>query len=284
MRHPFSELRPEYTDLLGRVQVTQEREAHGVAEHLRQHLVQYDHVGDRTHVPPALLAALHQRESSANFKTYLGNGEPLSRTTRLVPRGRGPFLGPNAWEAGAVDAINYDHLNDTTEAWSMPYVLWKGEAWNGFGPRNHGCHTGYLWSGTNIYKGGKYVADGKWDPDHWDTQLGIVPVMLALFEQEPSWVIPGSPLHLVKGLVTVPAPSIVPEGVGGGATGGTLWVQQTLNRLGFGPLLEDDSYGRRTREAVRAFQKSAGLRQDGLAGTTETIPALMRAIKRKETT
>src|SRR5258708_6831763 len=56
----------------------------------------------------------------------------------------------------------------------------RGGAVNGFGPRAHGRHTGYLWSWTNIYTGGKYVADGKWDPDHVDEQCGMVPMMAAL--------------------------------------------------------------------------------------------------------
>jgi lysozyme family protein len=40
-----------------------------------------------TGVPWFVVAALHERESGADFATYLGNGEPLNRVTQLVPKG-----------------------------------------------------------------------------------------------------------------------------------------------------------------------------------------------------
>lgn len=52
------------------------------------------------------------------------------------------------------------------------------------------------------------------------------------------------------------------------------WVQHALNRLGFGPLVEDGDSGEKTRGAVRVFQaKNPPLIVDGLAGP-KTIAAL----------
>ena len=47
----------------------------------------------------------------------------------------------------------------------------------------------------------------------------------------------------------------------------TVWLQQSLNKLGYQPLLEvDGRYGPATREAVRWFQAQNGLSVDGDAG------------------
>lgn len=274
MKHPFSLLRPEYERDLALMRVTRTADVDKAARDLLKNRTRYQAVSERTSVPLVLIAALHMRESSGNFSTYLGNGEPLTRKTKLVPKGRGPFA---TWEDGALDAIWFDQLDMNEVPWSMPYCCYEGEAWNGFGPRNRGKKTGYLWSGTSIYTGGKYVADGVWSATTFDKQLGIVPVMLRMIALAPDLAIPDS------GAVPVPPAAVplvpTPDGVGGGKPDeGTRWVQASLNRLGFGPLVEDDSYGRRTRAAVKAFQKSAKIDQDGLAGPI-TKAALRAALK-----
>lgn len=268
MNHPFSALKAEYERDLAAMTITRDAEVDKAARDRLAARAHYAAVSARTGVPLVLLAALHMRESSGNFTTYLGNGEPLSRITKLVPKGRGPF---KSWEDGALDAIRLEKLDQNTAPWSMAYCCYEGESWNGFGPRNRGKKTGYLWSGTNIYTGGKYIADGIWAPTVMDKQLGIVPVMARMIALTPDLALPAL-------LPVVASPSIAtltptPEGVNS-----ALWIQQSLNRLGFGPLLEDDSYGRRTRDAVKAFQKSAKLDQDGLAGP-KTKAALQAALK-----
>ena len=55
-----------------------------------------------TGVPWYMIAALHWRESSGNFKTQLAQGDPLNRRSTHVPRDRGPF---KTWEDGAYDAL-----------------------------------------------------------------------------------------------------------------------------------------------------------------------------------
>lgn len=271
MNHPFAELRPEYEHLLSIMKATKAPLVEQVARKLVGFKDRYKWVSDRTGVPIAVLATLHERESTANFHTYLGNGEPLNRVTRLVPKGRGPFADPQAWEKGAIDAIGLDGLAVNSAPWSMPYACWKGEAWNGFGPRNHGRHTGYLWSGTNIYTGGKYVADGVWNPDFQDPQLGIVPVMLRMGTLDPSLQLTGV-LAAVVAPSIVPAPAPAPVGVTG-----ALEIQQALNIIGNYSLVEDGNYGRRTRNVIRDFQLKHGLTTDGLVGP-KTAAALEKAL------
>jgi peptidoglycan hydrolase-like protein with peptidoglycan-binding domain len=83
---------------------------------------------------------------------------------------------------------------------------------------------------------------------------------------------PSGPIVVPQGIVVTPTP----VGVGGG-TRSAAWVQHALNQLSVEgtPLVEDNSYGRKTRNAVRAFQAAHGLDADGLAGP-KTIAALER--------
>lgn len=56
-----------------------------------------------------------------------------------------------------------------------------------------------------------------------------------------------------------------------------LWLQQSLNRLGLGPLDEDGRVGPQTRTAVKKFQELAGLIVDGIPGPN-TEAALVTAL------
>lgn len=65
----------------------------------------YQQIEAITHVPYYFIGLCHDRESNFDLNTYLGNGQALDRVTTIVPKGRGPFLGPNAFVDGAVDAL-----------------------------------------------------------------------------------------------------------------------------------------------------------------------------------
>lgn len=286
MQHPFAVLRPEYERLLATCSInSRDRDrVDDAARKLIGFMPRYVGAVAGMAVPPAEVAVLHERESDADFKTYLGNGEPLSRVTRLVPKGRGPWLDPNAWEKGAADAIRYDGLDDNSAPWSMPYGLWKGEGFNGFGPRNHGRHSGYVWACTSVYDGGKYTetpAGSRWNPEMWDQQIGIAALLIRIGEIAPQYAIIGMPQIVASAPAAPPLP--VPEGVGGGGVD-SVWIQHQLNvwsrrtveNESWYPLDEDGSYGRITRRAVREFQARNGLKADGLAGAVETIPALKK--------
>lgn len=136
-------------------------------------------------VPWPLIAVLHRRESDANFGTYLGNGDPLSRRTTHVPRGRGPFTGPNAFKSGAVDALHLDGLTAVKD-WTLEKMLWYAEIFNGLGYENHGLPSPYIWGGTNIQKAGKYVSDGVWSSSAWDSQPGCAPILYLISKLDAS--------------------------------------------------------------------------------------------------
>src|SRR6185503_7189110 len=168
-----------------------------------------------------------------------------------------PGMGfPVTWEYAAIDALTYDSLVGDRGPWTLPYCCYRAEAWNGFGPRNHGINTGYLWAGTDHYTRGKYIRDGRWDPNHEDGQLGVVPVMLRMIELAPDLgLIPtlsATPLQPVPETPTGdPAPS--PKKASQRVELDTCAdLQRGLNMLGVEgtPLTVDGSYGRRTAAAV----------------------------------
>jgi lysozyme family protein len=154
--HPFEELKAEYERLLATVRFTREQEIDQTARKLLDHLPRYQSLSTKVGIPAVFIAAIHERESSANFNTNLGQGDSLARPSVHVPKGRPPLGAPPndhfpvSWEYAAEDALRLDHIDDNSAPWSMAYACWKGEIYNGFGARNHGRYTGYLWAGTNV--------------------------------------------------------------------------------------------------------------------------------------
>ncbi len=179
-----------------------------VAKRLHSHLDRYQTVSKATGVPPAVLMCIHEREASGRFDTYLGNGQPLSKITTIVPKGRGPF---QTWEAGAIDALKLDHLN-TVSGWTVELAAYEFELYNGFGYRNKGVPSAYLWAGSNQYVSGKYVSDGKWDPNAVDHQLGAMVLLKSIFDLDPSLVLRRDLGGLMASAVpTPPPPDVEPK-------------------------------------------------------------------------
>lgn len=149
-----------------------------VADKILMNKVRYQAVSAKTSVPWEVIGVIHYRESSCNFNTYLGNGEPLSRKTRLVPKGRGPFA---TWEDGAIDALmNASPKAGLNTDWSIGGTLDIVEKYNGLGYARMDKPSPYVWAGTDQYSAGKYVADGVYDPSHVDTQLGCAGILSQL--------------------------------------------------------------------------------------------------------
>jgi lysozyme family protein len=310
MQHPFSVLAPEYSALLAALQLDPARERElaaraavvlALSEHHRD---EWAEVEARTGVPRLWGLASFERESGSDYGRSPAQGDRWDRVSVNVPRGLGPY---RCWGDACVAAYRLDHLDEVVRdqgsaisnqegatsslitdpchlipepGWTWPRACYEGELFNGFGPRAHGRHTGYLWSWTNIYTGGKYVADGKWDPDHVDTQCGMVPMMAALLRLDSSLaLVEAPPWSAVPGSAGVPpaplpVPAVPPPNLPAVFDSKvTAWLQAALNRLntteGFSkdpPLVVDGSYGRHTRRAVTAFQAAHGLEPDGLAG------------------
>lgn len=225
----------------------------------------YLQIETKTNVPWAFIGLCHYRESHFDFDTYLGNGQSLERRTTIVPKGRGPFTGPNAFVDGAIDALRIEQFLGAKD-WSIPRILFRLEGFNGYGYRKFGVNSPYLWGGSTLYgppeaKAGKYVRDGVFDPNVVDTQLGTAVLLKVLMGLDPSIKFDEAPA------------SVAPEpDEEFGQT--ILWVQQSLNRLGaFPQLVEDGINGPRTRDAISRFQQQNGLPDTGLPDAA-TIAAI----------
>jgi lysozyme family protein len=132
----------------------------------------YEAVEKLTKVPWYFVGITHSLEAGFNFQAHLHNGDPLRGRTFQVPAGRPKqWNPPNDWSSSAADALTlkkYDHQPD----WTLGQLLFRFEQYNGFGYRPRAVPTPYLWSFSNHYTKGKYVADGKWNSDAVSKQCG----------------------------------------------------------------------------------------------------------------
>lgn len=276
MIHPYAQLSSEYESWVAHcVSLPGRRsEIDGVAHRLTQPdaLERLGRVFDATKIPQVVQATIGERECGFDFARNWGQGDPLTHPSVHVPKGRPPLGAPPndrfpvSWEYAAIDAFTVcDQLNVlSVPEWTLPYACWKWEGYNGFGNRAHGIRTPYVVGGTNLQQPGKYVADGVFDPNHMDTQLGCLPVAMRMIELVPS-------LAFGQAIAAAAAPSIVPDvapvpAAVGSSLSGAKWVQASLNIVAHQvpPLLVDGSYGRETRAAVRAFQAANGMAPTGL--------------------
>lgn len=184
----YSELEEDYDQLLGSLTITKGEQLENVASRLKANRARYEDVSALTGVPWEFIAVIHYRESNLNFSRHLHNGDPLTARTKQVPRGR-PVSGtpPFTWEESAVDALVQKGL-DSNQDWSMPRMCYELERFNGFGYRLYhpSILSPYLWSGTNHYTCGKYVADGKFSKTTKDVQLGTVGLLKMLMVERPA--------------------------------------------------------------------------------------------------
>ena len=254
MAPSFEDLKAEYADLWRRMQVRPEREAE--VDRLARTLLglkpRYDEVAHTTGVPWFVIAVLHRRESDGDFRTYLGNGEPLNRRTRIEPIGRGPFP---TWEAGAIDALQFDGLDKVRE-WTPERACYEIEKFNGFGYRNKNVKSPYLWSFSNIYDRGKFVADHQFSFSAVDQQCGAMPILKRMMELDPSVRFEGA-----TDVVMVDDGSLAMGSIGERVG----QLQAGLAQLGFAVGDIDSEFGPITSAAVSAFQSAHGLPPTGIA-------------------
>lgn len=169
-------LRLEYEELFDTCMVRPQyaRLIENIVDKLVDNKETYEAASAASGVPWHFIAVVHNMEASLKFKTHLHNGDPLTARTVQVPKGR-PKTGepPFSWEESAADALALKGLDDTTD-WSLAGTLFQLERYNGFGYRLYHPEvlTPYLWSFSNQYTSGKYVADGRWSDTAVSKQIG----------------------------------------------------------------------------------------------------------------
>jgi lysozyme family protein len=123
-------------------------------------------------VPWYFVGIVHTMEASLNFGGHLHNGDPLKARTVQVPKNMPKlWLPPSDWVSSAVDALTLERLAHAKD-WRLPRMLYRLEAYNGWGYRPKHINSPYLWSFSKHYTQGKYVADGKWSAAAVSKQVG----------------------------------------------------------------------------------------------------------------
>lgn len=184
----------------------------------------YQIVASRVNVPWFFIACTHWREASGSFAGVLHNGERIigkGVKTKLVPAGRGPFA---TWEAAAIDALTIPpHDMRKVNIDGIERFAYECEKYNGFGYYFKGVPSAYLWSFSSIYKGGKYVADGKWSSSAMDIQIGVMPLLRRMMVLDATIGF-GAPLPDLEPVIPPAPPPKPPASPVGPAVGGILVV------------------------------------------------------------
>ncbi len=177
----FSSLRDEYETFFAGCTVRPERQGNidYYLKNINAGRSRYEEVVVNMAVPWYFVGLLHAMEAGFNFNRHLHNGDPLTARTVRVPAGH-PVAGtpPFAWLVSARDAVRLKRL-DTITDWGVPRMLYLLESFNGFGYRQFMLPSPYLWSFSNLYDRGKYVADRQYDPGAVSQQCGAAVILKA---------------------------------------------------------------------------------------------------------
>jgi lysozyme family protein/cell wall-associated NlpC family hydrolase len=237
-------------------------------------------------VPWYVVGLIHAMEASLNFGAHLHNGDPLSARTVHVPAGRPPTGSPPfTWEESAIDALTLRGLDKVTD-WSLPGILYQLEGYNGFGYRNvkPPIFSPYLWSFSNHYTKGKYVADGSYSPTAVSAQCGAAVLLERLTQMGTAGV---APARAVPRALMLANPHMTGFDVGA--------AQELLNdnRFGnFGAGTPDNDFGPIADGATRAAKFALGFpdaQVNGVYGPvlaayldgTKPLPAAYQALRKK---
>lgn len=146
---------------------------------------EYVSVSEKTGIPWFVVGTIHQMEAGVSFTRHIHNGDPLTGRTIHAPAGRpkampasGDF--PYTWEESAIDALT--GYPPHPPKWDSGHILIFLEAYNGFGYRERGLKSPYIWACTNNYKSGKFSSDGKYDPLAVSDQIGCAAILKLLEE------------------------------------------------------------------------------------------------------
>lgn len=226
----------------------------------------YQAVANRANVPPALVAAIHWRESTGDFGTYLHQGDPLGKKAVNEPNDI-PVM--DNWEDAAVHALSMKDKAATGSAFGLDATTTDAatlaayaEMYNGTGYHDRGIASPYVYSGTDEYQKGKYVSDGKFSKNAKDQQLGVM-VMLDSIGGMDAKVKPATKKPDAKtGWDSVIDGRVLQKG----ASGPLIKMLQTkLSAAGFA-CGNDGKFGPDVEKAVREFQAANGLAVDGQVG------------------
>lgn len=189
----YEALREQYAALWGSMEprASKAADVEATAKKIIAKKARYGAVEKATGVPWYVVGVIHAMEANCDFACHLHNGDPLTAPTVNVPKNRPPKgIAPFAWKDSAIDALKMHEL-EKVEEWSIERICFELERYNGFGYRSYHSDvlSPYLWSGTNHYARGKYVADGTWSATTVSGQSGAVAILKRITELDASVVL-----------------------------------------------------------------------------------------------
>jgi len=219
----------------------------------------YEAVAARAGVPAQLVAAIHWRESTGNFNTYLHQGDRLGRPAVHVPRDIPVF---HEWDEAAVHALNMkstlrEAMNITQHTTELAALATYAEYYNGLGYHYRGKPSPYVFSGTDQYSRGKFVRDGVYSSVTRDRQLGVMTMIQYIRAKE------GGDVNLPGAGPAAGDAVTLRRGAEGDAVER---LQAALQETGHYTGAIDGDFGWGTWRAVRGYQRDRGLGVDGVAG------------------
>lgn len=183
----FESLVPEYEAWFAALTIRQENlsKVKFAVDELIENKADYQKAAQATNdkMPWAFVGVIHAMECSFSFVKHLHNGDPLTNRTTNEPKNR-PVSGtpPFSWQVSAVDALIFDGFKQESD-WSVARMLYLLEKYNGFGYRFKQLPTPYLWSFSNLFSKGKFVADHKFDPEAPSKQCGAAVMLKSLIDR-----------------------------------------------------------------------------------------------------
>lgn len=280
LRQPYDEVFLANQERVGHMQVglseSQMSEMSVFIDNWERNKTRYQAVSALTNMPAELIAAIHWREGSGNFNTYLHQGDPLGRPAVNWPSNIPVF---HVWEDAAVHALNMkDSLREQLEidaATKDANVLATyAEAYNGLGYHYRDQASPYVFSGTSEYSSGKYVSDGIYRASTVDQQLGVMPMMGAIGGlSTPQDMSPKVIDHDFAWAKVLNGSRVLRLGDYGMEVEA---LQAKLAQIGY-EIGQDGDFGPGTKRVVKQFQTDQGLDSDGIvgAGTAERIKSLL---------
>ncbi|MBC7535105.1 MAG: peptidoglycan-binding protein [Ferruginibacter sp.] len=174
-----------YVDLFSRMTVNNDKKKFidAIVAKINLGKARYQGLQAITGVPWFVIGLIHYMEANCDFTKHLHNGDPLSARTIKYPAGY-PREGkpPFTFEQSAVSAIKKQNMHKVDD-WSVPNILLLLEQYNGMGYRDKtNINSPYLWSFSNLYTKGKYVADNKYDPNAVSKQAGAGVILKRVLE------------------------------------------------------------------------------------------------------
>lgn len=169
---------------VARIQSARKHEFVATAQRLcrAENIAKFKEAEAKTSVPWFVVAVIKERESGSDpaFLKNIAQGDPWNKRSIHVPKGRGPFA---SWLEAAFDALNncapYAAKN---KDWTPGGTMTLLEQYNGLGYFFKGLPSPYVWSGTDQYARGKYIADDVFSAGTVDVQLGCAGILLAMAE------------------------------------------------------------------------------------------------------